>query len=83
MLEEPPRDIRGKGFPDPFPARIQAPQAHRLSPLSPDPPRQGRILDIGCISFSSFYPHTVIGRRFASRFEPRFNLLTLLTVAQR
>ena len=53
---------RGKGFLEPFLARMRSRQANRLIPENL---RNGRILDVGCGSFPYFLAHTAFREKFA------------------
>ena len=58
---EPKRFTRGKGFLEPFVAKLRAQKANRLIPPTL---RRGRILDVGCGSFPYFLSHTAFQEKF-------------------
>lgn len=62
------RFTRGKGFFEPFLARLRAKKANRL--ITKDL-RGGRILDIGCGTFPYFLTHTYFEEKFAIDSLPK------------
>jgi SAM-dependent methyltransferase len=61
-MSQPIRFTRGKGFLEPWLARLRANQANRLVP---NDLRNGRVLDIGCGKYPYFLSHTYFEEKFA------------------